>query len=127
MPRSASSALRWFEERLIRSRIDREEVIALFHEVAFAKHHVGDDAGDLRTNADGLERFDVANRGHLDWNIALLDRGDGDRNGAAFAAATTASPAAASAIGSRRRGVGAATRGDTCKEKDRKNDRNGAH
>ena len=50
-----------------------------------------------KPNADGLERFDIADRGNLDRNVALLDRGDRDRNGAAFAATTTPAAAAATA------------------------------
>jgi hypothetical protein len=66
------------------------------------KHHLGDDAGDLRPNADALERFDIANGGNLDRNVALLDRSDRDGNGAAFAAATTPAAAAATAATVRR-------------------------
>ena len=100
------------ELRLIRPRIDREEVIALLDEVAFVEQHLGDDAGHLRSHADGLERFDVADRGHFDRHVALLNRGGDDRHGAAVTAAATAAATAtaAAAIRGRCRGVGPAAR-----------------
>src|SRR5262249_28596866 len=77
---------------LKRPAIDREEHLALLDEVAFAERRLLQLPGDLRADRDCGVRFDVADRGEVDGDVALADlrRHDGYR-----AAAVTASPATA--------------------------------
>ena len=95
------------EQRLIRTRIDCEEVIASFHEVAFVKRDLSDCARDLRPHADAFERLDIADRGDFDRNVALLHDGRRDWNRTTFPAAAAATSAAtAGPIGRSGDGVG---------------------
>ena len=93
--------LRLLQRGFKRPAIDREEHLALFHEVAFVEVGRLQDAGDLRAHRNCGVRFDVADRGKVDRHITFDDLGRDNRDGAGVTAAS-ASPATAAAGTSRR-------------------------
>ncbi len=82
---------------VVGTRIDGEEQRACLDVVAFVEADFLQRASDLGADADGRERLDVADRGHVDRHV-LLDRPpDHDRDRRAPAAATSAAPTSTAA------------------------------
>src|SRR4029077_14606499 len=96
------------ERGLERPPIELKQQLPLFDDVAFAKGHFDERAGDLGPHGIADERLDVADGGQLDRDVPLANLCRDDRSVAA-APAASASTAAASTAGSGGRGVVAAT------------------
>jgi hypothetical protein len=75
----------------IRTRIDREQRIALLHDRAFAEMHGFDRAGHARTDFHAVHRFDAAGE-FIPFGDGLADRRDTSTAGAGGGVLACASP-----------------------------------
>ena len=69
------------ERGLVRPRIDLDQQIALFHQLAFGEGDLVDLAVDPGPHLHGVEALNSAKPGEVDREVGLLHRRDGDANG----------------------------------------------